>query len=109
MSTLRQPVKFLDTLMNKVNKTEFYMVLYEDLHNLWVIDIDGKQPPKEMPKRMVNLAYIKVDPKVVKVLYGEENEKNNEPGMAESIANGTNASSDSISSDSQSSGPAGDV
>ncbi len=71
MSTLRSPLKFLDTIMNKQNKTEFYMVLHETVHNLWVIDLEGKNEPKEMPKRMVNLAYIKVDPKVVRVLYGD--------------------------------------
>jgi hypothetical protein len=74
MSTLRSPIKFLDTLMNKVNKTEFYMVLHETMHNVWLIDLEGKKEPFEMPKRMVNLAYIVVDPKVVRVLYGDNDE-----------------------------------
>ena len=89
MSTLRSPVKFLDTIMNKVNKTEFYLVLHETLHNVWVIDLEGKKEPHEMPKRMINLAYIVVDSKVVKVLYGEPNEQKVDNPDANGDANTT--------------------
>lgn len=71
MSTLRHELKFLDTIMNKVSKNEFFMVLKVGLHNTWVIDLDGKNEPKEIPNRMINLAWIKVDQKVVRVLYGD--------------------------------------
>jgi hypothetical protein len=75
MSTLRTSVKFLDTLMNKVTKKEFYLVLKENLHTVWVIDPEGKNEPKEMPKSMLNMAYIKVDPMVVKILYGDKEDE----------------------------------
>ena len=75
MSTLRAPIKFLDTLMNKVSKKEFYLVLKENLHTVWVIDTEGKNEPKEMPKHMINMAYVKVDPMVVKVLYGDKEDE----------------------------------
>ena len=77
VSTLREDLKFLDTIMNKMNKKEFYLILHQTLHNVWVIDIDGKTEPKEMPKHQINRAYIRVDPKVVKVLYGDNDETTN--------------------------------
>lgn len=75
MSTLRQPLKYLDFIMNKKNTEEVYMVLHEDMHNVWVIKHGGGQAPHEMPKRMINMVYCKCDPKVVDVLFSERKEE----------------------------------
>lgn len=53
-----------------------YMVLKETVHNVWVIDMEGKDEPFELPKRMINMVYMKVDPKTVKVLFSERVEQN---------------------------------
>jgi hypothetical protein len=71
MATLRTPVKYLDCLMDKVSK-EMFTVLHEELHSVWVIKDGGGAAPFEMPKHKINLAFTKVDPKVVRVLYGNE-------------------------------------
>ena len=76
MSTLRQPLKFMDCIMDKKNTEKMYMVLHETVHNMWVIDLDGAKEPFELPKRQINMVYIKVDPKTVKVLYSERVEEN---------------------------------
>lgn len=80
MATLRTPVKFLDFLMDKMTK-DLYMVLHEELHHVWVIKDGGGAAPFEMPKNKINLAFTKVDPKVVRVLYGNEeaNSNNDKP------------------------------
>ena len=76
MPTLRTPVKFLEVIMNKKKPEEQYMILHEGLHNVWVIDVEGKKEPFELPKRIVNMTYIKVDPKAVKVLFSERMDEN---------------------------------
>ena len=76
MATLKTPVKFMDFIMETMSK-KVYMVLHENTHNLWVIPDGGGSEPTELPKRLVNMAYVKVDPRVVRVLYGEEGTVNN--------------------------------
>lgn len=61
-----------------------YMVLHETTHNMWVIDMEGKEAPFELPKRMINMVYMKVDPKTVKVLFSERFEQNAE-GTSEGV------------------------
>lgn len=85
MATLRSPLKYLDFIMNKNKTEEVYMVLHEELHNLWVIKDGGGEPPKEIPKHMVNFTFIKIDPKVAKVLYGESpKDKSNDSSSTDS-------------------------
>ena len=57
--------------MDKVSK-DLFTVLHEELHNVWVIKDGGGAAPFEMPKHKINLAFTKVDPKVVRVLYGPD-------------------------------------
>lgn len=76
MSTLRQQLNFMDCILNKKDQKKMYMVLKETVHNVWVIDMEGKEEPFELPKRMVNMVYMKVDPKTVKVLFSERVEQN---------------------------------
>lgn len=76
MATLRQSLKYLDFIMNRQKTEEVYMILHEDLHNVWVIKDGGGEPPKEMPKHMINFTFIKIDPKVAKVLYGDAPNEN---------------------------------
>lgn len=78
MSTLRNALKFLDVIMDKKNPEKMYMVLNQELHNVWVTDMNGEKPPFELPKRIINMVYIKVDPKAVKVLFSERIEENAE-------------------------------
>lgn len=77
MATLKTKVKFLDCLMDKVTK-ELFTVLHEELHTVWVIKDGGGAAPFEMPKHKINLAFTKVDPKVVRVLYGQDKKNSNE-------------------------------
>lgn len=76
MSTLRNQLNFMDCILNKKDQTKMYMVLKETMHNVWVIDMEGKEEPFELPKRMINMVYMKVDPKTVKVLFSERAEQN---------------------------------
>lgn len=66
----------MDCIMDKKNPEKMYMVLNETLHNIWVIDMEGKKEPFELTKRMINMVYIKVDPKAVKVLFSERIDEN---------------------------------
>ena len=70
MSTLKFEVKPFDAIMDKLDTTKIFTVLHEELHDVWVWK-EG-EAPKAMPKRMINMAYVKVDPMVAKVLYGEK-------------------------------------
>lgn len=70
MSTLRHPVKFLDWIMNKKDHSKMYLVLHEGVHNVWVCK-EGEEP-FELPKRMINMVYTRVNPESVKVLFGEK-------------------------------------
>jgi hypothetical protein len=89
MATLRTPVKYLDCLMDKISK-EMFTVLHEELHSVWVIKDGGGAAPFEMPKHKINLAFTKVDPKVVRVLYGNEEVDNNTDKPTDN-ADGTSA------------------
>jgi hypothetical protein len=76
MSTLKQQLNFMDCILNKKDQKKMYMVLKETVHNMWVIDMEGKEEPFEIPKRMINMVYMKVDPKTVKVLFSERVDEN---------------------------------
>lgn len=76
MSTLKEALKPYDFIVNKKdqNKDNVFMVLHEDLHDVHVWK-EG-EPPTTIPKRMINFTYMKVNPKIIKVLYGETNNDN---------------------------------
>lgn len=76
MATLRQKLDFMNVIMDKKNPEKMYLVLHEETHNVWVIDMEGKNPPFELAKKMINMVYIKVDPKAVKVLFSERADEN---------------------------------
>jgi hypothetical protein len=78
LSTLKEPIKFLDGLMDKVTK-KLYLVLHEELHSVWVIEEGGRKPPEQLKKNLINLTYTKVDPKIVKVLYAKSDNSLSEP------------------------------
>lgn len=78
MSTLRQELKYLDFIVDKKNTDKLYMVLHTEMHNVWVIKHGGGEAPFELPKRMINMTYMKCDPKVVEVLYSERKEESTE-------------------------------
>lgn len=76
MSTLRNPLRFLDVIMDKKMPEKMYMILKETVHNVWVIDMEGQKEPFELPKAHINRVFIKVDPKSVKVLFAERSDEN---------------------------------
>lgn len=69
MSSLKFDLNPLDSVMDKIDKTKIFTVLHEELHDVWLWR-EG-EAPHALPKRMINLTYVKVDPKVAKVLYAE--------------------------------------
>jgi len=71
MSTLIQKLQYNDAIMDKITK-KVYIVLHEELHFVWVIPDGGGEAPSELRKSKINLGYTKVDPTVVRVLYGKE-------------------------------------
>lgn len=71
MSTLRTPLKYFDAIMDKMTK-KIFIVLHEELHKVWVIKDGGGEEPFQLEKNKINLAYIKVDPTVVRVLYDKD-------------------------------------
>lgn len=75
MSTLRTPLKYMDFILNKKDTSKIYLVLSEGVHNVWVFR-EGDEAPIELPKRVINMVYTKVDPKTVKILFGDKDEKN---------------------------------
>ena len=75
MATLREPLKYMDFILNKKDTTKVYLVLSETVHNVWVFR-EGDEAPIELPKRVINMVYAKVDPKTVKILFGDKDEKN---------------------------------
>lgn len=81
MATLKESLKFLDWVMDKKNPDKLYMVLAVNVHNVWVFR-EGDEEPIQVPKRLINMVYMKVDPKTVKVLYGDKGENIIEPGAA---------------------------
>lgn len=76
MSELREEIHKNDFLMDKVTK-ELFMVIKIDLHTVWMRkEMDGDDVDiNQKPKHLVNLAMIKVRPDVIKVLYGDKDEK----------------------------------
>ncbi len=85
MATLRTPVKYLDAIMDKISK-QVFIVLHEELHQVWVIKDGGGEAPFEMAKSKINLAFTKVDPKVVRVLYGKDDSDTANAGDASSAS-----------------------
>lgn len=75
MSTLREPLKYMDFIVDKKNTEKMYLVLSETVHNVWVFR-EGDEAPIELPKRVINMVYMKVNPKTVKILFGDKGEKN---------------------------------
>ena len=75
MSTLRQELKYLDFIADKKNLKKIYMVLTVGLHNVWVYR-EGDEAPLELPKRVINMVYVKVNPKSIKILFGDKGEAN---------------------------------
>lgn len=72
MSTLRTDLEFGDWIMNnKTEEHELYFVISVNTHGVWVYKF-GETDPKELPIRMVNMSYIKVEPQTVKVLLGDK-------------------------------------
>lgn len=73
MSTLKQDLKFGDWILNTKSKDaeNLYFVISVDDHSIWVYT-PGAKTPNELPIRMFNMTYAKVDPKTVKVLYGDK-------------------------------------
>jgi hypothetical protein len=71
MASLRTPLKFMDMIMDKYNPENKYLFLHEELHDIWAIDPNGGNSPFLLSKRVVNLKYIKVDPKTADILYGK--------------------------------------
>lgn len=75
MSELKYDLHKNNFVMDKGNK-KLYFVIKIDLHNVWLRleDEEGKDDAElyRVPKHMINLAYIKVNPNVMKVLYGDK-------------------------------------
>ncbi len=71
MSTLRQPLAHLDYIMDKYDSKKLFMVLHTQLHSVWVIKDGGGEAPFEMPVHQINRSFMKVDPKVARILYAE--------------------------------------
>lgn len=71
MSTLREDIHKNDFLMDKGNK-KLHFVIKIDLHNVWLrVESEGDDVDlTKVPKHMINKFYIKVNPDVMKVLYG---------------------------------------
>lgn len=75
MSELRYDLHKNNFVMDKGNK-KLYFVIKIDLHNVW-LRLEDEQNGDDaelfkVPKHMMNLAYIKVNPNVMKVLYGDK-------------------------------------
>ncbi len=75
MSTLRQELQYMDFICDKKNPEKMYLVLTVNLHNVWVFK-QGDAEPIEIPKRVVNMVYMKVNPKSIKILFGDKGEAN---------------------------------
>lgn len=75
MSTLREEIHKNNFLMDKGNK-KLYFVIKIDMHNVWLrLEDDEKGDDCDLfkvPKHMINMVYIKVNPDVMKVLYGKK-------------------------------------
>lgn len=75
MSELRYELHKNHFVMDKGNK-KLYFVIKIDMHNVWLrLEDETKGDDCELfkvPKHIMNLTYIKVNPDVMKVLYGEK-------------------------------------
>lgn len=75
MSELRESIHKNDFVMNKGNK-KLYFVIKIDLHAVWArVEDDSKGDDADLeriPKHMINKFFIKVNPDVMKVLYGNK-------------------------------------
>jgi len=76
MSTLKYDLHKNDFIMDKVTKQLFFIIKI-DLHNVFIrAETDGDDVElKKMPKHMVNVSMIKVNPDVMKILYGAKDGK----------------------------------
>jgi hypothetical protein len=74
MSQLREEVHKNDFLMDKLTKDMYFIIRITD-NDVWLRhEAEGDDVElKQMPKHMVNLSMIKVNPDVIKVLYGDRN------------------------------------
>ena len=78
MSELRFELHKNDFVMNKSNK-KLYFVIKIDSSNVWLRFEDEERKDDDadlfkVPKHLINLAYAKVRPDVVKILYGDRKE-----------------------------------
>lgn len=75
MSELKYELHKNNFVMDKGNK-KLYFVIKIDMHNVWLrLESEEGGDDAELfkvPKHMMNLAYIKVNPNVMKVLYGDK-------------------------------------
>jgi hypothetical protein len=75
MSELKFELHKNNFVMDKGNK-KLYFVIKIDLHNVWLrLEDEEKADDADLfkvPKHMINLTYIKVNPDVMKVLYGDK-------------------------------------
>lgn len=74
MSELKFELHKNDFVMDKSNK-KLYFVIKIDLTNVWLRFEDAEKGDDadlfKVPKHLINLAYVKVRPDVVKILYGD--------------------------------------
>ena len=76
MSTLKYDLHKNDFLMDKVTK-QLYFVVSIEMHNVVIrTETEGDEAElRRMPKHMVNNSMIKVNPNVMRVLYGSKEGK----------------------------------
>ena len=78
MSELREEIHKNDFLMDKVTKDMFFVIKI-DMHTVWIReekDAENDNPDIfQRPKHLVNRSMIKVNPDVIKVLYGDRADK----------------------------------
>ncbi len=75
MSTLKEEIHKNNFLMDKGNK-KLYFVIKIDSLNVWLrLEDEDKGDDCDcfkVPKQLINLTYVKVNPDVMKVLYGSK-------------------------------------
>jgi hypothetical protein len=75
MSKLKVNLQKNDYICQKTNPEDLYFVIKTDLHKVF-LRRESDDQLLTIPKRMVNIAYMKVDPQVAKVLYSKMQEQN---------------------------------
>lgn len=79
MSELKFDLNKNEFLMDKVSKKLFFVIKI-DMHTVWLRDESDEKNNdpeiKQMPKNLINKVMTKVNPDVMKVLYGD---KENDP------------------------------